>query len=116
MTESMPDIEVWDPYAGSDDPEVRRQWRKNRQAAYRLGHKDREGKQHPASKRKAEKSAEKMLLEVTEPPKGMDWNDFGVLWDLDPEHPFLPRLRTKGSVEEQWDIYAAENAPDLPVE
>jgi hypothetical protein len=112
----MPDVQVWEPYAGSDDPVVRRQWRKNRQAAYRLGYKDRKGKQHPASKRKPEKAAEKMLLEATEPPKGMDWNDFGVLWDLDPEHPFLPRLRTKGSVEEQWDKHAAENLPELPAE
>jgi len=111
----MPDVEVWEPYAGSDDPVVRKQWRKNRQAAYRLGYKEREGKQHPASRRKAEKSAEKMLLEATEPPKNMGWNDFGILWDLDPEHPFLPRLRTKGSVEEQWDARYGEHMSELEI-
>lgn len=110
----MPDLNVWEHDAGSDDAVVRQQWRRNRRAAYRLGYKDREGKQHPASKRKAEKAQEKMLLEVTVPPKGMDWDDFGKLWDLHPDHPFTPVLR-KRPVEAEFDAMMAENAPELPI-
>ena len=103
MPEIMDDsIEVWDAQAGSEDTETRRQWRTNRNAAYRLGYKDREGKMHPASKEKEPKAAEKALLENTEPPRGMDWNDFGVLWDLHPEHPFTPVLRRR-SVSDQFE-------------
>ena len=111
----MPDVNVWEHDAGSDDATVRRQWRRNRQAAYRLGYKDREGKQHPASKRKMEKSQEKMLLEATVPPTGMDWNDFGIYWDLHPEQPFTPVMR-KRPVEDEWDIHNEHNAPKLPTE
>lgn len=109
------DTEVWQPTVGSADQKVRRQWRTNRQAAYRLGYKDREGKQHPASKQKTEKAVEAELLKNTKPPKGMDWNDFGKLWDLHQEHPFTPILR-KESVEDHWDRLTAENAETLPTE
>ena len=114
MVDLMPDdVKVWEHDAGSDDLAVRQQWRKNRQAAYRLGYKDREGKQHPASKRKAEKAADKKLAENTVPPKGMDWNDFGIFWDLHPDHPFTPVLR-KRPVEAEFDLLMAENSPNLP--
>jgi hypothetical protein len=103
MPEIMDDkIEVWDANAGSADPAIRKQWRTNRNAAYRLGYKDREGKQHPASKEKEAKAFEKELLEKTTPPRGMDWNDFGILWDLHPEHPFTPVLRRR-SVSDQFE-------------
>jgi len=110
----MPDdISVWEHDAGSNDITVRKQWRANRQAAYRLGYKAREGKQHKASKRKREKADEKLLLESTVPPNGMGWNDFGVFWDLHPDHPFTPVMR-KRPVEAEFDLLMAENAPDLP--
>ena len=113
MVDLMPDVKVWEHDAGSDDLTVRKQWRANRKAAYRLGYKDREGKQHPASKRKREKAVDKALLESTDPPKGMDWNDFGILWDLHPDHPFTPVMR-KRPVEAEFDLLMAENAPELP--
>ena len=111
MVEIMDDgIEVWEPDAGSTDPEVRRQWRLNRNAAYRLAFKDREGKNHPASKQKVEKAVEKILLESTDPPRGMDWDDFGKLWDLHPEHPFTPVLRRR-SVNDVWDSKIENEQP-----
>lgn len=110
----MPDeIKVWEHDAGSDDLEVRAQWRTNRRAAYRLGYLDREGEPHPASERPAEQAAEEQLLEHTDPPRGMDWNDFGIYWDLHPDHPFTPVLR-KRPVEAEFDLLMAENAPELP--
>ena len=103
MTDTMDEsIMVWDPAAGSVDPVVRRQWRNNRNAAYRLGYKVREGKLHPASKEKAAKAVEKELVEKTDPPRGMTWDDFGELWDLHPEHPFTPVLRRQ-SVSDQFE-------------
>lgn len=112
----MPDdVKVWDHDAGSDDLAVRKQWRANRQAAYRLGYKDREGKQHPASKRKEKKAVERKLVEDTDPPKGTDWNDFGVLWDLHPEQPFTPVMRRR-PVEAEFDSMMAEDSPELPTE
>jgi len=103
MPEIMDDsIEVWDANSGSKDAPTRKQWRTNRNASYRLGYQDREGKQHPASKEDGPKAAEEELLEKTDPPRGMDWNDFGVLWDLHPEHPFTPVLRRR-SVSDQFE-------------
>jgi hypothetical protein len=103
MTDIMDDsVKVWEPTAGSTDFATRKQWRRNRNAAYRLGYKDREGKQHPASKEKESKAVEKELLEKASPPRGMTWDDFGVLWDLHPEHPFTPVLRRQ-SVSDQFE-------------
>ena len=110
----MPETNVFDPHGGSTDIEVRLQWRANRRAAYRLAYKEREKKQHPASKQTAEKKVEKKLLEEVEIPRGMTWNDFGVLWDLHPEHPFTPVLRRR-SVDDEWKEVTDE-FPELPVE
>jgi hypothetical protein len=111
----MPEeVNVFDPNSGSLDRDVRTQWRINRRAAYRLAYKEREGKQHPASKRAAEKKAEKALLEQVDVPRGMNWNHFGVLWDLHPEHPFTPVLRRR-SVDDEW-AEVANQFPELPVE
>ena len=95
------DIEVWEPTHGSSTAEVRQQWRRNRNAAYRQAYVEREGKAHPASKSGAPKKDLVALLEQTEPPYGMTWEDFGSLWDLHPEHPYTPVLR-KMSVADQW--------------
>ena len=110
----MPDVNVFDPHGGSLDRDVRIQWRTNRRAAYRLAYKEREGKQHPATKIKANKKEEKALLDQTDPPRGMCWNDFGELWDLHPEHPFTPVLR-KRSVSDEW-AEVTDKFPELPVE
>ena len=110
----MPETNVFDPHGGSEDREVRLQWRENRRAAYRFAYKEREGKQHPASKRAAEKKAEKALLDQVEIPRGMTWNHFGQLWDLHPEHPFTPVLRSR-SVDDEWAAVTDE-FPELPVE
>jgi len=112
--EMMPEVSVFDPHGGSVDREVRLQWRVNRRAAYRLAYKEREGKQHPASKQAAEKKADKKLLDEVEIPRGMSWNDFGVLWDLHPEHPFTPVLRRK-SVDAEW-AEVTDEFPELPTE
>jgi len=110
----MPEVDVFDPHSGSVDREVRIQWRTNRRAAYRLAYKERNGKQHPATKKAAEKKAEKLLIEEVETPRGMTWNDFGKLWDLHPEHPFTPVLRRR-SVDDEWaDV--TDKFPELPVE
>jgi hypothetical protein len=109
----MPEVNVFDPTSGSLDRKVRLLWRENRRAAYRLAYKERAGKNHPASKRKAEKKAEKALLEQVEPPRGMTWNHFGVLWDLHPEHPFTPVLRRR-SVSDEWED-VCRLAEELPV-
>ena len=102
MVEIMPEeIEVWEPDHGSTDGVVRQQWRRNRNAAYRQAYKEREGKAHPASKSGEPKKDLDALLEKTDPPHGMTWNDFGVLWDLHPDHPYTPVLR-KQSVEDAW--------------
>jgi hypothetical protein len=95
------DIEVWEPTHGSADALVRRQWRRNRNAAYRIAYKEQTGKAHAASKKGEPKKDLNELLEQTEPPYGMTWSDFGNLWDLHPEHPFTPVLR-KMSVDDQW--------------
>lgn len=110
----MPDTNVFDPHEGSEDREVRIQWRTNRRAAYRLAYKEREGKQHPASKRSVEKKADKALLDQVEIPRGMTWIHFGQLWDLHPEHPFTPVLR-KRSVDDEW-ASVTDEFPELPTE
>lgn len=111
MPEIMDDsIEVWDPEAGSSDPKTRRQWRTNRNSAYRLGYRDRVGEPHPASKEKGPKSAEKKLLAKAEPPRGMDWNDFGTLWDFHPDHPFTPVLRRRSVTDQFEAAIEAENS------
>ena len=110
----MPETNVFDPHSGSPDKEVRALWRANRRAAYRLAYKEREGKQHPASKRAAEKKVEKKLLDDVEPPRGMTWSDFGQLWDLHPDHPFTPVLRAR-SVDDEW-AEVTDQFPELPVE
>lgn len=110
----MPEVSVLDPNSGSLDREVRIQWRTNRRAAYRLAYKEREGKQHPATKQTANKKAEKALEDEVTKPRGMTWNDFGVLWDLHPEHPFTPVLRRR-SVDDEW-AEITEQFPELPVE
>lgn len=97
------EVSVWDPHSGSADGATRQQWRRNRNAAYRQAYEEREGKPHPASKSGEPKADIKELLKQTEPPVGMNWNDFGVLWDLHPEHPFTPVLR-KRSVEDEWKL------------
>lgn len=112
--DTMPDTNVFDPHGGSLDREVRTQWRTNRRAAYRLAYKEREGKQHPATKRSAEKTAEAALLDQVVPPRGMTWGHFGELWDLHPEHPFTPVLRRQ-SVSDEWAAVTDE-FPELPVE
>lgn len=112
--EMMPETNVFDPHGGSTDREVRLQWRANRRAAYRLAYKEREKKQHPASKQTAEKKVEEKLLKEVEIPRGMTWNEFGVLWDLHPEHPFTPVLRRR-SVDDEWKEVTDE-FPELPVE
>ena len=110
----MPDTNVFDPYSGSPDKDVRIQWRTNRRAAYRLAYKEREGKQHPATKQAINKKAEKALLDQAEVPRGMTWNDFGELWDLHPDHPFTPVLRKK-SVSAEW-AEVTDGFEELPVE
>lgn len=110
----MPDTNVFDPYSGSIDKDTRVQWRSNRRAAYRLAYKEREGKQHPATKQAINKKAEKALLDQVELPRGMTWNHFGELWDLHPDHPFTPVLR-KRSVSDEWaDV--TDGFEELPVE
>ena len=109
----MPEVNVFDPFSGSLDRDVRMQWRVYRRAAYRLAYKEREGKQHPATKQAVNKKAEKALLDQVEPPRGMTWNDFGELWDLHPEHPFTPVLRRR-SVSDEW-AEVADQFPELPV-
>jgi hypothetical protein len=110
----MPEeINVFDPTSGSLDRETRVQWRTNRRAAYRLAYKEREGKQHPATKKAASKKEEKALLEAVELPRGMMWNHFGVLWDLHPEHPFTPVLRRR-SVDDEW-AEVTDQFPEIPV-
>ena len=108
------EVNVFDPHGGSTDKEVRAQWRTNRRAAYRLAYKEREGKQHPATKKGSCKKEEKALSEQIELPRGMNWNDFGVLWDLHPDHPFTPVLRTR-SVDDEW-AEVTDQFPELPVE
>ena len=110
----MPEVNVFDPYGGSADREVRVQWRTNRRAAYRLAYAEREGKQHPADKAAVNKTATKALTEQVEVPRGMTWNDFGALWDLHPEHPFTPVLRRR-SVDAEWAAIT-EEFPELPTE
>ena len=110
----MPTTNVFDPHSGSIDREVRAQWRANRRAAYRLAYKEREGKQHPATKRAAEKKEEKRLLDEVTMPRGMTWNDFGQLWDLHPDHPFTPVLRLR-SVDDEW-AEVTDKFPELPTE
>lgn len=95
------DVKVFEHDAGSADRDTRRQWRRNRQAAYRLAYKEREGKAHPASKQKPEKADEKKLLDDVIVPVGMSYVDFGVTWDFHVEHPFTPVLR-KQSVADEW--------------
>ena len=104
------DIEVWEPTHGSATAEVRQQWRRNRNAAYRQAYKEINGHAHPKTKEggQPKKDLEK-LLKDTEPPYGMTWEDFGGLWDLHPEHPFTPVLR-KVSVEAQWKKKQDEEA------
>ena len=109
----MPEMNVFDPNSGSLDREVRAQWRANRRAAYRLAYKEREGKQHPATRQAVNKKAEKALVEQVELPRGMNWNDFGELWDLHPEHPFTSVLRRK-SVSDEW-AEVTDKFPELPV-
>jgi hypothetical protein len=110
----MPETNVLDPYSGSPDREVRIQWRTNRRAAYRLAYKEREGKQHPATKQDVNKKAEKKLEDEITMPRGMNWNDFGITWDLHPDHPFTPVLRIR-SVEDEW-AEVTDQFPELPVE
>ena len=97
------DVTVWDPRTGSNSPGKRQLWRRNRNAAYRQAYKEREGKAHPASKSGDPKKDLEKLLKKTEPPVGMTWEDFGVLWDLHPEHPYTPVLR-KRSVDDEWKL------------
>jgi len=88
--------------AGSTNTGMRHLWRRNRNAAYRQAYKEREGKQHPTTKAGGQPKKDlDALLKKTEPPHGMSWEDFGILWDLHPEHPFTPVLR-KQSVEAEW--------------
>lgn len=115
MVDVMPDVKVWEHDAGSDDLAVRQQWRKNRQAAYRLGYEEREGEPHPASSNPTEQTADTQLRIQTVPPQGLGWDDFGKLWDLHPDHPFLPVLR-KRPVEAEFNIMMAETAPRLPID
>ena len=102
MTDTMEDgVEVWEPHHGSDNTGTRQLWRRNRNAAYRQAYKEANGKSHPASRSGQPKKDLDVLLKKTDPPNGMKWGDFGVLWDLHPEHPFTPVLR-KQSVEAEW--------------
>lgn len=109
----MPEVNVFDPHGGSSDREVRIQWRTNRRAAYRLAYKEREGKNHPASKVAAVKKEDKALVDQVELPRGMTWNHFGQLWDLHPEHPFTPVLRRR-SVDDEW-AEVTDGFPEVPV-
>jgi hypothetical protein len=112
MVETMDDgIVVWDFDAGSADLATRKLWRRNRNAAYRAGYKEINGKSHPASRSGQPKKDLEKLLEETDPPKGMSWKDFGILWDLHQEHPFTPVLR-KRPVSDEWDRLHAPAASD----
>lgn len=104
-------VEVWQPNSGSSDAGTRRLWRRNRNAAYRQAYKEINGTSHKASRSGQPKKDLAVLLEKTDPPHGMTWSDFGVLWDLHPEHPFTPVLR-KQSVEAEWDRKNATEASD----
>jgi hypothetical protein len=95
------DVTVWDPHTGSQDNSTRLLWRRNRNAAYRAGYAELNGEPHPASLEGQPKEDLDLLLENTEPPYGMGWADFGVLWDLHHEHPYTPVLR-KRSVDDEW--------------
>jgi hypothetical protein len=101
MVDIMDDsVQVWEPHVGSTNAGVRRLWRRNRNAAYRLAFRESTGEDHPASVGEALKDLE-VLLKKTEPPVGMTWKDFGHTWDLHSEHPFTPVLR-KQSVDAEW--------------
>lgn len=104
MVDIMDDtVTVFDPFSGSEDPDMRRLWRRNRNAAYRQAYAELEGEPHPTSLVEGEPKRDlEYLLEKTEPPVGMTWGDFGALWDLHSEHPFTPVLR-KQSVEAEWN-------------
>lgn len=96
-------VDVTDPYAGSDDTPTRQQWRRNRNAAYRLAYEELEGEPHPATLAGGQPQEDlDQLLELTEPPYGLAWAGFGETWDLNPDHPFTPVLR-KQSVEAEWN-------------
>lgn len=102
MVEIMDEgIQVWESSHGSTNDGVRQLWRRNRNAAYRAAYKEEHGKHHPASKSGEKKKDLEVLMAKTKPPYGMTWTDFGKLWDLHPEHPYTPVLRSR-SVEDEW--------------
>lgn len=113
MVDTMPDTNVFDPYAGSTDRAVRLQWRTNRRVVYWLAYKEREGTMHQAGKKKGGKALLDAVTEQIEPPVGMTWNDFGQLWDLHPEHPFTPVLR-KRSTDDEWHLMRDAHATEPP--
>jgi hypothetical protein len=111
MVEIMDDgIQVWESSHGSINDGVRRLWRRNRNAAYRQAYKELNGKSHPASRSGEPKKDLEVLLKKTEPPHGMTWGDFGVLWDLHPEHPYTPVLR-KRPVSDEWEALQKSRTP-----
>jgi len=110
MVEIMDDgVEVWEPRSGSTNEGVRRLWRRNRNAAYRIAYKEVNGRHHPASKSGQPKKDLEALLKKTEPPHGMKWADFGGLWDLHQEHPYTPVLR-KRPVSDEWEALQESKA------